>query len=231
MKKSIVTLLTVISIVSFLAGGCASKSAVKKDDANVPAASSESIEQAKAAMARADEEARIKADADAKAKVVAEAQEKAIAEAQAQQAAAAAAAQHSASDAANAGIAGQKIGENGATSSTTGGPFDTVYFDFDKSDLRQESRDALSKNAEAILKSYPNAKIQIEGHCDERGSAEYNLALGERRAQAAQKYLTTLSVKADNLSTISYGKEKPAVTGNDEAAWSKNRRAEFVLVK
>jgi peptidoglycan-associated lipoprotein len=109
--------------------------------------------------------------------------------------------------------------------------FETVYFDFDKSDLRQDARDVLSKNAELILKSLAGDKIKIEGHCDERGSAEYNLALGENRAKSALKYLTTLGVKAENLSIISYGKEKPAAQGSDEAAWAKNRRAEFVIVK
>ena len=108
---------------------------------------------------------------------------------------------------------------------------ETVYFDFDKSDLRQDTRDVLSKNAEFILKSLPTAKIQIAGHTDERGSAEYNLALGERRAKSAQKYLTTLGVNSENLSLISYGKEKPAVEGSGEAAWAKNRRAEFYVVK
>lgn len=109
--------------------------------------------------------------------------------------------------------------------------FETVYFDFDKSDLRTDARDVLSKNAEAILKAAAGTKVQIEGHCDDRGSAEYNLALGERRAKSVQKYLTTLNVKAENLSIISFGKEKPAVAGSDEAAWSKNRRAELVVVK
>lgn len=109
--------------------------------------------------------------------------------------------------------------------------FETVYFDFDKAELRQDARDVLSKNAETILKSLAKSKVQIEGHCDERGSAEYNLALGENRAKSAQKYLTTLGVKAENLSIISYGKEKPAVAGSDEAAWAKNRRAEFVVAK
>jgi len=109
--------------------------------------------------------------------------------------------------------------------------FESVYFDFDKADLRQDARDVLSKHAETILKSMPGAKIQIEGHCDERGSAEYNLALGERRAGSARNYLTTLGVKADNLSIISYGKEKPAVIGHDEAAWAKNRRDELVVIK
>ncbi|MDD2850632.1 MAG: peptidoglycan-associated lipoprotein Pal [Desulfuromonadaceae bacterium] len=106
---------------------------------------------------------------------------------------------------------------------------ETVYFDFDKADLRQDTRDVLAKNADTILKTLAERKIQIEGHCDERGSAEYNLALGERRAKAALKYITTLGVKEGNLSIISYGKEKPAVQGNDESAWAKNRRAEFVV--
>lgn len=109
--------------------------------------------------------------------------------------------------------------------------FETVYFDFDKSDLRQDARDVLYKNAEIMLKNNPDVKIQIQGNCDERGSAEYNLALGERRAKSAQQYLITLGVQADRLSIISYGKEKPAVEGHDEAAWAKNRRDDFVIVK
>ena len=106
---------------------------------------------------------------------------------------------------------------------------ETVYFDFDRAELRQDARNVLSNNAEVLLKSKKAAKIKIEGHCDERGSAEYNLALGERRAKSALQYLLTLGVQPDQLSVISYGKEKPAVQGGDEAAWSKNRRAEFVI--
>jgi peptidoglycan-associated lipoprotein len=108
---------------------------------------------------------------------------------------------------------------------------ETVYFDFDKSDLRQDARNVLAKNAEILLKSKQASNLKIEGHCDERGSAEYNLALGERRAKSALQYLLTLGVQPERLSVVSYGKEKPAVQGNDEAAWAKNRRAEFVLVK
>jgi peptidoglycan-associated lipoprotein len=121
--------------------------------------------------------------------------------------------------------------EGGAAKASAAVALENVYFDFDKSDLRQDARDALSKNAEALLKQVADAKIQVAGHCDERGSDEYNLALGERRAKSVAKYLETLGVKADRISTISYGKEKPAVNGHDEAAWSKNRRAEFVVVK
>ncbi|SJZ35495.1 peptidoglycan-associated lipoprotein [Trichlorobacter thiogenes] len=127
--------------------------------------------------------------------------------------------------------AAPKQEEGTAAKASAAVALETVYFDFDKSDLRKDSRDVLSKNAEALLKQVADAKIQVAGHCDERGSDEYNLALGERRAKSVAKYLTTLGVKADRISTISYGKEKPAVQGSDEAAWSKNRRAEFVIVK
>jgi len=105
-----------------------------------------------------------------------------------------------------------------------------VYFDFDSFVLTQSSRDILSKNAKWLLKT-GRAKVQIEGHCDERGSDEYNLALGEKRAKSAMNYLVTLGVPADQLSVISYGKEKPADPAHNEAAWAKNRRAEFVIIK
>ncbi len=104
-----------------------------------------------------------------------------------------------------------------------------IYFDFDSANLSESSRSTLAKNA-ALLAKEAASKIRIEGNCDERGSAEYNLALGERRAKAAQQYLVTMGVKQDRLSTLSYGKEKPVVQGSDEPAWSKNRRDEFVVV-
>lgn len=105
-----------------------------------------------------------------------------------------------------------------------------VYFDFDSFVLSQTSRDILSKNAKWLQKN-GRVKVQIEGHCDERGSDEYNLALGEKRAKSAMNYLVTLGVSADQLSVISYGKEKPADQGHNEAAWAKNRRDEFVIIK
>lgn len=104
-----------------------------------------------------------------------------------------------------------------------------IYFNFDSADLSESARNTLAKNA-AVLAQETIGKIRIEGNCDERGSAEYNLALGERRAKAAQQYLAAMGVKSDRLSIISYGKEKPAVQGNDESAWTKNRRDEFVVV-
>lgn len=105
-----------------------------------------------------------------------------------------------------------------------------IFFDFDSYVLTQSARDTLSKNAEWLLKN-SSAKLQIEGHCDERGSDEYNLALGEKRAKAAEKYLSTLGVPKERLSTISYGKEKPLDPGHGEAAWAKNRRDEFIISK
>ena len=105
-----------------------------------------------------------------------------------------------------------------------------IYFDFDSFVLSTQARDSLSRDAKLLLK-YGSAKVQIEGHCDERGSDEYNLALGEKRAKAAMSYLVTLGVPSSQLSFISYGKEKPADPGHDEAAWAKNRRDEFVVNK
>lgn len=102
----------------------------------------------------------------------------------------------------------------------------SVFFDFDSYELKPEARDTLSNNAE-WLKMNPGIQIQIEGHCDERGTEEYNLALGERRAAAVKDYLVSMGVDEGRLYTISYGEEVPANTGHDAAAWSENRRAQF----
>jgi len=107
-------------------------------------------------------------------------------------------------------------------------PFKPVFFALDSSDVDAQGQQALNGDAE-ILKKYPTWTITIEGHCDERGTAEYNLALGERRALAAKTYLVSLGIPADRLRTVSYGKEFPFDPGHDEAAWSKNRRAHFVV--
>lgn len=105
---------------------------------------------------------------------------------------------------------------------------DRVFFDYDSAQLTGEAQSTLERQA-AWLKQYPNVNATVEGHCDERGTREYNLALGERRASAAKKYLVGLGVAANRLSTISYGKERPAVIGSDESAWSQNRRAVTVI--
>jgi len=104
-----------------------------------------------------------------------------------------------------------------------------IHFDFDKYDIRPEDAQILKENA-ALLSKYPQIKVQVEGHCDERGTSEYNLALGERRANAAKKYLVSLGISADRLSSISYGEEKPLDPGHDEEAWAKNRRGHFVIL-
>jgi peptidoglycan-associated lipoprotein len=101
-----------------------------------------------------------------------------------------------------------------------------VYFDFDKYDLTSEALQMLAENAR-VLKAYPDARIVIEGHCDERGTVEYNLALGDKRAKAAKDYLVSLGVNPSQISTISYGKEQPIDSGHTEEAWARNRRAEF----
>ena len=103
-----------------------------------------------------------------------------------------------------------------------------IFFAFDAFTLSSAARDTLQKDA-AVAKG-ETASIRIEGHCDERGSDEYNLALGEKRAKEAMKYLVTMGVPAERLSVISYGKEKPADPGHNESAWAKNRRDEFVVV-
>ena len=105
-----------------------------------------------------------------------------------------------------------------------------IYFDFDKFTLSAEARQTLADNAN-YLKAHSGTQVVIEGHCDERGSDEYNLALGESRALAAKNYLVSLGVSASRLSVISYGEEKPAAMGSNEEAWAKNRRAEFKAVK
>jgi peptidoglycan-associated lipoprotein len=104
-----------------------------------------------------------------------------------------------------------------------------IRFDFDRYDVRPQDTEILRENV-ALLKKYPNVKIQIEGHCDERGTTEYNIALGERRANSTKKYLLSLGISSDRLSTISYGEEKPADPGHTEDAWGKNRRAHFVIL-
>jgi peptidoglycan-associated lipoprotein len=104
-----------------------------------------------------------------------------------------------------------------------------IHFDFDKYDIRPGDADILKENV-ALLMRYPKVKIQVEGHCDERGTNEYNLALGERRANAAKKYLVSLGISADRISSISYGEEKPLDTGHNEEAWAKNRRGHFVIL-
>jgi peptidoglycan-associated lipoprotein len=103
-----------------------------------------------------------------------------------------------------------------------------IHFDYDRSDLREGDREVLNRNAE-VLKKFDFIKITIEGHCDERGSVEYNLALGERRARTAYDYLASLGVPADRMKTVSYGKEIPVCTESNEECWARNRRDHFAV--
>jgi peptidoglycan-associated lipoprotein len=102
-----------------------------------------------------------------------------------------------------------------------------AYFDFNKADIRGDAQGAMRKDAE-FFRSYPQVRVTIEGHCDERGSTEYNIGLGERRAQAAKNYLVSLGITADRMDTVSWGKERPFCTEHTEECWQQNRRAHFV---
>lgn len=105
-----------------------------------------------------------------------------------------------------------------------------IYFDFDKSEIKPEAKAVLEKKA-AWLRENGGYSVRVEGHADERGTSEYNLALGERRAKAAMKYLNALGISADRMSTLSYGEERPRCTESNESCWSRNRRDEFKLSK
>lgn len=121
----------------------------------------------------------------------------------------------------------KQLQEGKPVGTASSSPVKDIYFDFDRYDLRPDARDTLKANAE-WLKQNPTVTVQIEGHCDERGTAEYNLALGAKRAQTAKDYLTTLGIDTQRLSTISYGQELPVCTEHNEDCWQKNRHDRFV---
>ncbi len=127
---------------------------------------------------------------------------------------------------ANSGIA---LELNGDSDSNKAGSLQTVYFDFNSASLVDSTKSTLDNNAK-FLKANPTVKVQVEGHCDERGGVQFNLALGERRAKGIREYLVAQGVEAARISTISFGKERPVAFGHDEEAWSKNRRGNFVIV-
>ena len=122
------------------------------------------------------------------------------------------------------------LGEHFAVSDASGegGRLPDIYFEFDRASLTDEARATLEKNA-LWLQNHREARVIVEGHCDDRGTVEYNLALGEKRAQAARDYLVSLGVSASRLKTVSYGKERPLDPANTEAAWAKNRRDHFAV--
>jgi peptidoglycan-associated lipoprotein len=167
------------------------------------------------APAVVDREAEERARAAAEAKARAEAEERARLEAERERAAAEARARA----AAEAKAREMRNFES-----------ELIYFDFDKSELKPAAQETLTKKA-SWLKANRDYSVRIAGHCDERGTNEYNLALGERRANSAAKYLIALGVGEDRISTVSYGEERPADTGHNEEAWAKNRRDEFDLIE
>jgi peptidoglycan-associated lipoprotein len=128
----------------------------------------------------------------------------------------------------NEPLAGDSVASRSLDDLNKDSPLRPVFFEYDSSDVNDAGRAALQANA-AVLKKYPTWVVSIEGHCDERGTKEYNLALGERRAVAARTYLISLGLDANRLRTVSYGSEFPFDAGHAEGSWSKNRRAHFVI--
>lgn len=126
--------------------------------------------------------------------------------------------------------AGMNMELNGDSDSNRAGALKTVYFDFNSSAIAGGTQEALNNNAE-FLKTNATVRVQVEGHADERGSVQFNLALGEKRAKGVREYLISQGVAGNRITTISLGKEKPVSFGHDEESWSKNRRANFVVTE
>jgi peptidoglycan-associated lipoprotein len=202
MKNTVKRLLPLLSMAILIQTGCAKQEVVRKDEAIAPSASAKQAAPAPATPAVAP--------AKTPEKPAAAAANPAPAPAGVQQKTAAA--------------------DAPATAAELQRQLEKIYFDFDSPSLGDAARKTLTGNA-AVLKRNPLVRVRVEGHCDERGSDEYNLALGERRARSAVRYLETLGVASGRLSTVSYGKEKPVETAHDETAWAKNRRDEFVIVR
>lgn len=129
---------------------------------------------------------------------------------------------------ADANNEGLSLELNGDSDSGKAGGLQTVFFAYDSSSLSSDARSTLESNV-AFLKNNPAVEIQVEGHCDERGGVQYNLALGERRAKAVRDYMVAMGVSASRVTTISFGKERPLAFGHDDSAWGQNRRANFVV--
>ena len=224
MKRNLIIVTLVVFAFSsvFLLSSCAKKQVVTEEKVTeevTPAAKEEvKVEEAKPAVKEAEEKAKeeeIKRAERAEIERAKEAEEAKKAEAEAE-AKAKAEAEAEAKARLERMIA--KVEAN------------SIYFDFDKSFIRQEYRPVLTVKAE-FLKATPNFNLRIEGNCDERGTNEYNLALGERRATSAKKFLVSLGISPDRIETISYGEERPLALGHNEDSWSQNRRDDFVLVK
>lgn len=203
MKKLAIYLLIFVSIV--VVTGCVKKPAVAREDSSFADAKAKAEAEE---TARKEAEARAKADAEAKSRK--EAEEKAARDAEIK---------------AKAELEEKRRKDAEAIRAFR--PED-IHFDYDKADIKERDRETLKSLAEWLLNN-KGSKIQIEGHCDERGSNEYNLALGDRRAHSAKQYLLTLGVSESRISAISYGEEKPLCSESSEDCWGKNRRGHFAI--
>lgn len=211
--KKIISFTIILMMTAFLTG-CPKKQTIA-EEAKAPAVDAE--KQKAEARAKAEAEARAKAEAETRAKAeAAKTKEEAAVKAKEE-----AAVNTEAKDTKEAAAKTEaKVTEEFR--------LEDIHFDFDKSDIKEKDRDILKGLSDWLSKN-KSAKIQIEGHCDERGTNEYNLALGERRAHSAKQYLVTLGVAKNRISTISYGEEKPLCAEANEDCWAKNRRGHFVI--
>lgn len=205
MSKKGFIVIVLILCVGLLLAGCPKKTVVKEEP---------STKKAEEAIAEREKAARLEAEKEAREKELARIREEEAKKAKEKEF------ERSLVAKKEAGIAGEVFESK---------LLKDIHFDFDKYDIRPGDAEILKENA-ALLMKYPKVKIQVEGHCDERGTNEYNLALGERRANSAKRYLTSLGISSDRISTISYGEEKPLDPGHNEEAWAKNRRGHFIIL-
>ncbi|MBI5328468.1 MAG: peptidoglycan-associated lipoprotein Pal [Deltaproteobacteria bacterium] len=226
MKKSNLLIFTlVIAGLFFMATGCAK--VIKEEEIKKSAAPSAQAQEEKAVVGKAEEVKQEKvAEQPIKQEAAAAVKEEKIAEQPVTEAPVSEAAAQAGKEASAAAAAGDEMTELTKKDEA----LFAVYFDFDRFTIMDDMKPVLDKNAQ-WLKKKDGVKIQIQGHADERGTNEYNIALGERRAQGIKKYLVDSGVNEARLFTISYGEEKPADPGHTEEAWAKNRRGEFVIIK
>ena len=202
MKKHLAALFLILSSVTFLASGCAKKEVVKMNDPLAPGATASGSSAVKAEPLKVEA-----VQPEAGVTPAAGAQNSA----------------QSQNGAADKGV------EPISGAAKLAAELERIHFDFDRYTLSPEARDILTENAEQLKKD-PTVKVRIAGHCDERGSGEYNLALSHMRAKSAMQYLVSLGIPEERLAVMGYGEEKPLAAGHDEASWSQNRRDDFEIV-
>ena len=216
MVKKGFSIFVLILCVGFLLSGCAKKTLVKEQP-SAKTAQELAAEREQAARAEAERAARERAEKEAREREIARMRDEEAKKALTQKQ----------KEFEKSLVAKKQTGIEGEIFESK--LLKDIYFDFDRYDIGPKEAEILKENA-TVLQKLPNAKIQIEGHCDERGTNEYNLALGERRANSTKKYLISLGISAGRVSTISYGEERPLDSGHNEEAWSKNRRAHTIIL-